>query len=273
MIKTLKSKLEQFIRILNVNTITRYNGSILIVEFPKSGGTWLGQLISGYMNIPFPRNKFPGLGKSIYHSHYLPKYSIHKNKKIVFLVRDGRDVMVSLYFHQLIWNEKNKLNPKDVKYHRSNLNFLDFENVKENMKKFIEYSFNNKPSKFKQFTFMGNWYDYNNKWLRQMEYNTNIYMIKYEDLLNTPYETLSKMFETFLDVNKVNEELLTKTINRYSFKNQSKREQGEENKNSFLRKGIAGDWKNYFGEEEKELFKAYTKSLLIELGYETDVNW
>jgi hypothetical protein len=39
------------------------------------------------------------------------------------------------------------------------------------------------------------------------------------------------------------------------------------------RKGIAGDWKNVFTEQNKQDFKAAAGELLIELGYEEDDNW
>ena len=273
-IKTLKSKFEQAMRLLLVNSITRYNGSILLVEFPKSGGTWLGQLVSNYLGIPFPRNKMPLIRKSLFHSHYLPKWRIPKNKKIIFLVRDGRDVTVSLYYHYLIWNDKNKINPKDVLYHRNNTRFKNFEDVKGNMNEFIKYAFENKPSKLTQFTFMGNWYDYNKRWLEiyNDKRRNNVYLISYEELLTDPHTALSRMFSDFFHL-EVDKARLNDVIQQFSFENQTNRKKGEESKTSFLRKGISGDWINYFGEKEKEIFKKYTKDLLVELGYEKNKNW
>jgi hypothetical protein len=40
-----------------------------------------------------------------------------------------------------------------------------------------------------------------------------------------------------------------------------------------LRKGIAGDWRNVFTEEDKRIFKREAGWLLVDLGYEKDVNW
>lgn len=272
LIPTLKSKFEQLVRLVFVNSITRKNGSIILVEYPKSGGTWLSQLISSYLEIPFPRHRIPSLKKSLYHSHYLPKYNIPKNDKIVFLVRDGRDVAISQYFHQLVWNEKNKLNPKDVNYHRSQLRFENYDKLKENLASFLHYIFKSRPSKLQQFTYMGNWYEFNQKWIEQMKKADNIYLIKYESLLDHPHQTLSELFTTFFNT-EVDPQKLVNIIDQYSFETLSKRKKGEENKNSFLRKGISGDWKNYFGEKEKEIFKEYTGDLLVELGYEKDSNW
>jgi hypothetical protein len=273
MLKTLKSKINQATRLLLVNSLTTKNDSILIVEYPKSGGTWLGQLISNYLEIPFPRNKMPSLKRSVFHSHYLPQNNITKNKKIVYLVRDGRDVLISLYYHQLVWSNKNKLNPKDVIYHRKQLKFDDYDDVKSNISTFMQYSYKETPSKLQQFTYMGNWYTYNKAWLEEFNRDqNNIYLVKYEDLLEDTKGTMAKMLETFFNV-KTDYDRLEQVVDKFSFENQTKRKKGEENKNSFLRKGIVGDWKNYFGTKENEEFKSFTKDLLIKLNYEKDSNW
>lgn len=271
--KTLKSKINQAVRLIFANTLTIKNNSILIVEYPKSGGTWLGQLISNYFDLPFPRNKMPVLKQSVFHSHYLPVNNILNNKKIVYLVRDGRDVLISLYYHQLVWSNKNKLNPKDVIYHRKQLNFDDYDDVKNNILDFMHYTFKQKPSKWQQFTYMGNWFTYNIKWLAEFNKNQdNIYLIKYEELLEDTEKAMSKMIKEFFK-KEVNTEKLKSVVQKFSFENQTKRKKGQENKNSFLRKGISGDWKNYFSEPEIKAFKEYTKDLLLELGYEKDEKW
>jgi hypothetical protein len=50
------------------------------------------------------------------------------------------------------------------------------------------------------------------------------------------------------------------------------RKRGQE-ATSFFRKGIAGDWKNVFTEQDKRDFKTVAGDLLIEIGYEKDKNW
>ena len=81
MVKVIKSKIEQLIRLVYINSVSIKNDSVLVMEFPKSGGTWLGQLIAGYLEIPFPRNRIPTLKRSLYHGHYYPKNRITKNRK------------------------------------------------------------------------------------------------------------------------------------------------------------------------------------------------
>lgn len=48
---------------------------------------------------------------------------------------------------------------------------------------------------------------------------------------------------------------------------------GTENVKSHYRKGISGDWKNYFTPPVKEAFKDRYGSLLVDLGYADDLDW
>ena len=67
--------------------------NIRVTEFPKSGGTWLCQLLGEVLELPFPRNKPLPIGQCIQHSHYPGPISDHKT---IMMVRDGRDLVVSL---------------------------------------------------------------------------------------------------------------------------------------------------------------------------------
>jgi len=51
------------------------------------------------------------------------------------------------------------------------------------------------------------------------------------------------------------------------------RKKGVEEKNSHYRSGVAGDWKKYFSEDIKTVFKQRHGQLMINLGYEKDDNW
>ena len=51
------------------------------------------------------------------------------------------------------------------------------------------------------------------------------------------------------------------------------RQPGEEKKTSFFRKGIVGDWRNYFCQRAKKVFDFYAGAYLIKLGYEENHAW
>ncbi len=269
----LKSKLEIGIRLLLLNYFSGIVPVFLVTEYPKSGGTWLAQLISSYFDLPFPRNKIPGLKKSMFHGHYLPSRNFIHLKKIFLMFRDGRDVMVSLYYHTLFLNEKNRLNPKDYYYYRSKLKFKDYNDIKRNLPKFIEFVFSHRPSKLYRIKYEGNWVSFNKHWLEQNYIpNDKILYVKYEDLLNdTEREIIRILKET--DHKEPDVKKVKNIVNKYSFENQVKRAKGEENISSFLRKGVAGDWKNKFSKEAAIIYDHYAGEMLIKLGYEKDHNW
>ena len=76
----------------------------LVTEFPKSGGSWVCQLLSAYLQLPYPRNVRPRIESSVLHGHML-YHRRHRNVTVV--LRDGRDVMVSAYYHYLQRTDRN----------------------------------------------------------------------------------------------------------------------------------------------------------------------
>jgi hypothetical protein len=96
--------------------------------------------------------------------------------------------------------------------------------------------------------------------------------VRYEDLLERPYREVGRLLG-FLGVD-ARESVVERCVDSASFEKLSRgRERGEEDPSSFYRKGIAGDWKNYFTEEDRRVFKEEAGELLIRLGYEEDLDW
>ncbi|UGU14376.1 sulfotransferase domain-containing protein [Sinomicrobium kalidii] len=234
---------------------------ILVTEFPKSGASWFCQMLADASNIPFPRNISPTFERSIMHGHHLfnPRMG-----KAICVIRDGRDVMVSAYFHFLFDNSHN--NPGGVTYHRKKMPFKDYNNVRENLPKFIEYMFKGYPNENR---FHFSWSDLiNNVKVNQ----SRLCIVKYEDLLTKPSKCIKNALE-FYEILVPDENRLKEIVDNYSFKKLAKRNPGEEDRKSFIRKGISGDWKNYFNEESCDIFKEYAGEELIKAGYENDFDW
>jgi hypothetical protein len=96
--------------------------------------------------------------------------------------------------------------------------------------------------------------------------------VRYEDLLERPEEEVRRLLE-FLGAGS-NEEIVRRCVNAASFERLSGgRERGKEDSSSFFRKGVAGDWRRFFTREDRRIFKQEAGELLIEIGYETDNNW
>ena len=90
--------------------------------------------------------------------------------------------------------------------------------------------------------------------------------VRYEDL-HADMETHLARLLNFLDVD-ASPETIARCREHGSFRKLSGgRAPGEEDKQSHFRKGVAGDWKNYFDDKTLSIFNREAGHLLRELGY------
>jgi len=215
-------------------------------------------MVSDALNVPFPRNRLPILGTSVLHGHMMHSWNL---RNVVVVWRDGRDVLISLYFHSLFVNNKSS-NIVLVNKFRKDLDFADYDDVKANLCQFMEYVFERK--RFTRYS----WSDFVNKWHGNFKY----VHVRYEDMLRNAEDELARAINSLV-ISDVDKDQISSIVDRYSFENMSGRKAGDENARSFMRKGISGDWKNYFDREDRELFNQYAGKELELLDYEADARW
>jgi hypothetical protein len=98
-------------------------------------------------------------------------------------------------------------------------------------------------------------------------------VIRYEDLLENDVEILERVLIDECGY-PVPRPRLRRAVETRRFDRMSKgRPRGEEDVSAHLRKGVAGDWRNYFTAPVKEAFKERWGELLVTAGYERDLNW
>ena len=68
-------------------------------------------------------------------------------------------------------------------------------------------------------------------------------------------------------------DLVQRIVERRTFEQLTGRKRGQENRNSHLRKGVPGDWKNHLTDTHIAAFKRQYNDLVLKLGYETDPDW
>jgi hypothetical protein len=187
---------------------------------------------------------------------------------MIHIIRDGRDQAVSLIFHW--WRQAKDrggffpLSPegrqrRDAYY--------------ENRKSFGP----GKQSIFDEASLRAlavNWKESVTKAVETgpLLFSDRYFELRYEELLADPESLFGKLI-AFLGANS-DEQLVAEIVEKNSFENRSgNRAVGVEDPVSFLRKGIAGDWANYFTERDKRIYKEEAGDALIQLGYERDSNW
>lgn len=203
-------------------------------------------------------------------THYTAKVdTLHRlfpDGRFLCMVRDGRDVVVSDHFM--------RLRDKDF-------NAYPGRGSEDARKAFVRYYEGGGVEGpecpfFTQDTLgmlLNNWARSIRGGMRAKEiYKDAYYEVKYERLVEQP--TLLKGILEFLDV-RSDDAMVNWIVDTCRFERFAEgRKRGEANLNSEYRKGIIGDWKNYFTERDKDQFKqSEAGRLLIELGYEADASW
>jgi len=230
----------------------------LVSEFPKCGGSWISQILADYLHVPFPRNETPPLRSCVMHGHHL--YSPHY-RNVFCVIRDGRDVMVSAYFHFLVTG--GKLPEHIVQKFRDAQSFTDYDDSRKNMATFIDYMFTDYANRFNRFTW--------DAFILSYMGHDHVAMLRYEDMLRDSVGTMAIALQHVLG-EEPDMQRLEASVEKFTFQQQTGRKPGEED-HDFLRKGIAGDWKNHFNAEACERFDHYAGKMLIQVGYEPNRQW
>jgi hypothetical protein len=233
--------------------------SFYVVGHAKSGTNWLCGLLSDYFGYP-PyepwKDRLPSLGPHVFHMMRLLPFAAVRRRSL-YVMRDGRDVMVSRYYETIHREPLDRTAAERFIGHE-----MTDDNVREHLAKFIEF----------MSTYQRGCADYRSHlgyWLAHAsEYAT----VRYEELLVDALGELRRALRQLTGA-EPDMERLESAVKKNSFEQKAKRARGEESKDSFLRKGVSGDWKNYFTPEAAKVFDAYAGDLLIQLGYERDRGW
>lgn len=175
------------------------------------------------------------------------------DSRAIFVVRDPRDLIVSEYFSLRYSHSP----VGDIPEHRSKLNTLS---ELEGLLYVLEYLHSYGTFACQQ------------SWIDGAAVDDSVCLVHFENLTGkTGLSHWMKITEHF-DI-QIPTTVLSQLLEDYSFESLAGRQPGVEDKHSHYRKGVHGDWKNYFDERLVNKFKALTGDLVIELGYESDNSW
>jgi len=228
---------------------------IFVCGYPKSGNTWFQHLIAGLVfgvdvqNAPdgvindvvpdthFRRYYRRYLTPSIFKTHHLPRPSY---RRIVYLIRDGRDAMVS-YFHHLAANSDG----------------VDFARMVETG----------------QGLYPGKWHEHVRAYLETP--NADLIVIRYEDLVRDTAKELGR-FCSFARIER-SESMIRWAVERASFDNMRRKEvqtgwetPGWPKDKLFVRRGKVGSYRDEMPPDIVEVFMRDARDTMIAHGYAAD---
>lgn len=191
-------------------------------------------------------------------------YSIYPDAKIINIVRDGRDVLISERFRNFV--EESKFLTAEDKRIIADLQ-TDPAPFSDGRRSIFTETFIRNIAK--------RWADD----LAEVDaeaqrlYGKNYHSLRYEDLLANPFVEMTKVWK-FLGVKKVGK-TLAKAIQTEMSSNPDEEWQAQRNEGiaSFLPKGQAGNWQRLFTARDKAVFKEIAGEMLVRWGYEKDLNW
>jgi LPS sulfotransferase NodH len=189
--------------------------------------------------------------------------AVYPDAKLVYIVRDGRDVLISERFRNLV--EESKFLKAEDKH------------IIEELRKDQTQFTNGTRSIFTESVirrvakgWVTNLQETENEGRRL--FGENYYSLRYEDLLAHPIHEMQRLWG-FLGVEA--DQSLQKAIFDEMDSNPDEEWQAKRNEDiaSFLPKGQAGNWQRLFTARDKSIFKEVAGEMLVKWNYEKDLNW
>ena len=190
--------------------------------------------------------------------------AVYPDAKLIYIVRDGRDVLISERFRNFV--EESKFLTHEDKRIIADLK-VDSVPFTDGRRSIFNEAFIRRVAK---------------GWVKNLQetedegrrlFDGNYYGLRYEDLLQTPFDEMSKLWN-FLGVKNVDIYLIEK-IKAEMESNPDEEWQAKRNEGiaSFLPKGQAGNWSRLLTEKDKSIFKEVAGEILVKWKYEKDLNW
>ena len=191
-------------------------------------------------------------------------HAVYPDARLVYIVRDGRDVLISERFRNFV-EESKFLTAEDKRI---------IADLKADPVPFSDGRRSIFTETFIRRVALG--------WVRNVKetedegrrlFGDHYFGMRYEDLLTVSFDEMRKLWN-FLGVQSVDaglgEKIKAEMASNPDEEWQAKRNEGIA---SFLPKGQAGNWSRLFTEKDKSVFKEVAGEMLIRWKYEKDLNW
>jgi hypothetical protein len=190
--------------------------------------------------------------------------AVYPDAKLVYIVRDGRDVLISERFRNFV-EESKFLSNEDKRL------IEDLRNDQAQFTNGTRSIFTESVIRRVAKGWAANLNEIESEGRRL--YGDQYLGLRYEDLLSSPFEEMRRLWK-FLGVKNV-DGVSVEQIRAEMSSNPDEQWQAERNEGiaSFLPKGQAGNWSRLFTEKDKAIFKEVAGEMLIKWGYEKNNDW
>jgi hypothetical protein len=190
-------------------------------------------------------------------------HAVYPDAKLVYIIRDGRDVLISERFRNLV-EESKFLKPEDRQI---------IEELRRDQSQFTDGRRSIFTESVVRRVAAG--------WVRNLQETVDdaerlfpgqYFTLRYEDLLECPFDEMQKLWG-FLGVpaaKSIEPVILGEMASNPDEEWQSRR---NEDIASFLPKGQAGNWRRLFTARDKALFKEVAGDMLLKWKYEQNNDW
>jgi hypothetical protein len=191
-------------------------------------------------------------------------HAVYPDAKLVYIVRDGRDVLISDRFRNFV--EESKFLTAEDQRILADLR-ADSAPFSDGRRSIFTETFIHRVAK----GWVANLTETEDEGRRL--FDGNYFGMRYEDLLSVPFAEMAKLW-MFLGVKHV-DSALESTITTEMASNPDEEWQARRNGDisSFLPKGQAGNWQRLFTARDKAIFKEVAGAMLVKWKYEKDLNW
>lgn len=243
------------------------SNDIVLASFPKSGNTWVKFLLAHVLtgaptNFDKAEAVVPSVGKldgahrilpsggRLIKSHERPRFlpAQSRRPKVLLLVRDGRDVAISYYYH-----------------------WLRTGDIEEGFDAFFERHLDGQVGPY------GSWQAYVRSWLTySRSHPADVCLLRYEDLLTDPMLHLSRVLETLdlgIPPTAIRAALSANTPEAMRDMEASSEFMKSDSSNSdisFVRSAASGQWSTTLTRSQITAFNAAAGEELAALGYRVD---
>lgn len=232
--------------------------------YRRSGGTWFSSMMADYLRRAKPTASLFSIGRrAVVHNHWPFRARLGS---MVYRIRDGRDVMRSLYLdtmrtYKKLPGETAHASRLGRRLHSVFNAGIDPDDATTNLPKFIDEEFRSPfgPGRI-------NWADHVGTWMSRAEPG-KVRFVRYEGLFSDTTENMRSVLEHVSPI-ECEDRLLQRTVGHYRMSAIIGRKPGEADADSFVRKGVSGDWQNHFDESAAEVFEHHAGTALREAGYE-----